>query len=64
MKNLLLIFSLVTYISFAQTQIGNTINGLAANDLSGSSIALSSDGSILAIGAGGNDDGGINSGTY
>ena len=32
-------------------QIGQAIDGEAANDLSGSSVSLSSDGSIVAIGA-------------
>ena len=44
------------------TQIGDDINGKAANDLSGTSVSLSSDGSIVAIGAPGNDDNGSNSG--
>lgn len=42
-------------------QIGSDINGEAAGDNSGY-VDLSSDGSILAIGAGGNDGNGINSG--
>jgi len=37
------------------TQIGESIYGEAANDLSGSSISLNEDGSIVAIGASGND---------
>ncbi|OSY88335.1 hypothetical protein WH52_06110 [Tenacibaculum holothuriorum] len=43
-------------------KIGNNINGEAAYDSSGRSISISSDGSIIAIGAGGNDDNGTNSG--
>ncbi|MFC0603450.1 T9SS type A sorting domain-containing protein [Winogradskyella pulchriflava] len=43
-------------------QIGSDIDGEAAEDLSGSSVSLSSDGSIVAIGAPINDDGGINTG--
>ncbi|MGD1895174.1 MAG: hypothetical protein ACFB15_31840 [Cyclobacteriaceae bacterium] len=37
-------------------QRGNDIDGEAAGDNSGSSISLSSDGNILAIGALGNDE--------
>lgn len=44
------------------TQIGNTINGDAANDQSGFVIDLSDDGSIVAVGARLNDGGGTNSG--
>ena len=43
-------------------QIGGDIDGEAADDLSGTSVSLSSDGTILAIGATGNDGGGSNSG--
>lgn len=43
-------------------QVGNNIVGETANDTFGNSISLSSDGSILAIGATGNDDNGTNSG--
>ena len=34
----------------AQTQIGTDINGLAANDNSGFSVSLSTEGSIMSIG--------------
>ena len=44
------------------TQIGNDIDGEAASNLSGSSISLSSDGSILAISAIANSANGLNSG--
>ena len=44
------------------TQIGQDIDGENTNDLSGSSISLSSDGSIVAIGASQNDGNGSNSG--
>ncbi|MCL7752542.1 T9SS type A sorting domain-containing protein [Polaribacter sp. Z022] len=44
------------------TQIGDDINGEAAGDNSGFSISLSSDGSIVAIGAPGNDGNGSSSG--
>jgi hypothetical protein len=44
------------------TQIGSDIDGEASLDSSGSSVSLSSDGSIVAIGAATNDDNGNNSG--
>lgn len=44
------------------TQIGDDINGEAAEDRSGDSVSLSSDGSILAIGASRNDGNGSDSG--
>jgi hypothetical protein len=44
------------------TQIGNDIDGEAANDSSGYSVSLSSDGSVLAIGAPNNDGNGVDSG--
>ncbi|GAB1856450.1 hypothetical protein MHTCC0001_12850 [Flavobacteriaceae bacterium MHTCC 0001] len=44
------------------TQLGNDINGEAEGDGSGGSISLSSDGTIVAIGARGNDGNGNNSG--
>jgi hypothetical protein len=50
------------YITGVWTQIGTSINGEAADDLSGYSVALSSDGSIVAIGAYRNDGNGVNSG--
>jgi Flp pilus assembly pilin Flp len=44
------------------TQIGNDIDGEFAGDRSGSSVSLSSNGNIVAIGAPGNDGNGIGSG--
>eukprot|EP00956_Cyclotella_meneghiniana_P001294 scaffold1399_cov48-Cyclotella_meneghiniana.AAC.6 len=44
------------------TQVGEDIDGEAADDRFGSSVSLSSDGSVLAIGAYGNDGNGIYSG--
>ena len=44
------------------TQIGSDINGEAANDYSGYSVSISSDGSIVAIGAFENDGRAYNSG--
>ena len=46
----------------AWQQKGNDIDGEAAGDYSGWSVSLSSDGSIVAIGAPGNDDNGTDSG--
>lgn len=43
------------------TQIGNDINGEAADDNSGFSLNLSADGSIVAIGSPWNDSNGLNS---
>jgi len=43
-------------------QLGQDIDGETANDLSGISVSLSSDGTIVAIGAPGNDGNGSNSG--
>ena len=64
MKKYTLIIFLLPLISFGQwTQIGSDINGEAAEDISGDwSIGLSSDGSIVAIGAFRNDGNGNNSG--
>ncbi len=44
------------------TQIGNNITGEAADDRSGSSVFLSADGTVLAIGAPRNDGNGNNAG--
>lgn len=49
-------------IDGAWQQIGEDINGEAAYDTFGRSVSLSSDGSIVAIGATGNDGNGSNSG--
>ena len=46
----------------AWTQIGSDIDGEAYNDRSGYSVSLSSDGSVVAIGAYANDGNGGNSG--
>lgn len=43
-------------------QIGSDIDGEASDDASGRSVSLSSDGSIVAIGAWANDDNGMTSG--
>jgi Flp pilus assembly pilin Flp len=44
------------------TQIGRDIDGEASGDGSGSSVSISSDGSVVAIGAIGNDENGIDAG--
>jgi hypothetical protein len=44
------------------TQIGSDIDGEAADDHFGYAVSLSADGSILAIGATGNDGGGLDAG--
>jgi hypothetical protein len=46
----------------AWAQMGTDIDGEAAFDTSGDSVSLSSDGSLVAIGAKGNDGGGSNAG--
>jgi hypothetical protein len=46
----------------AWVQVGSDIDGAAAGDNSGYSVSLSSDGSRVAIGANGNDGGGIDAG--
>ena len=46
----------------AWTQRGNDIDGESVSDLSGESVALSNDGSVLAIGATANDGNGTSSG--
>ena len=50
------------YVSGAWSQLGADIDGEAAGDIFGSAVSLSSDGSILAIGAPLNDENGSNSG--
>lgn len=49
-------------ISGTWTQIGEDIEGENSEDLSGGSLSLSSDGSMVAVGATGNDDNGNNAG--
>jgi len=46
----------------AQTQVGSDIDGEAAGDHSGFSVSLSSDGTVLAVGAPQNDGNGADSG--
>jgi Flp pilus assembly pilin Flp len=61
MKKLLLLL-LLPSIGFGQTQLGADIDGEAAGDNSGHSVSLSSNGSIVAIGAPSNSGNGSNSG--
>ncbi|WPO82664.1 T9SS type A sorting domain-containing protein [Chryseobacterium sp. JJR-5R] len=56
-KNYFLTLLFSSTIAFSQTQIGNTINGIAANEESGYSVALSGNGNIVAIGAPKNNSG-------
>jgi Flp pilus assembly pilin Flp len=63
MKTKLLFIALLsTFTMYSQTQIGDDIDGEAAGDNSGRTVSLSSDGSVLAIGAFYNDGNGNNSG--
>ena len=61
-KHLLLTILLLPLVAFSQTQLGSDIDGEAANDYSGQSVSIDSDGSHVAIAAYGNDGGGNNSG--
>ena len=61
MKRLLL-FILFPILSYGQVQIGQDIDGEAADDNMGNKVSLSSDGSVLAVGAIRNGDGGNNAG--
>ena len=64
MKNYAIIVLIsISSVSFASwQQIGSDINGEAAGDYSGRSVALSAGGAIVAIGADGNDGNGISAG--
>ena len=57
-----LLFILIPFVTFGQIQIGQTIDGEAVGDFSGTNISLSSDGNIVAIGAFDNDGNGNNAG--
>lgn len=57
-----LLFILIPFVTFGQIQIGQTIDGEEIGDFSGTNISLSSDGTIVAIGAFDNDDNGNNAG--
>ena len=63
MKTKLLFLALLSTITiYAQTQIGSDIDGEAVDDHSGWSVSISSDGSVVAIGAPSNDGNGRSSG--
>jgi len=63
-KLLLLLLLLIPLLSIGQwTQIGSNIVGEASNDISGNSVSLSANGTIIAIGSKWNDGGGSNSGS-
>ena len=56
MKKILLALVMITPITFGSfIQFGHDIDGESADDYSGESVAISSDGSIVAIGARYND---------
>jgi len=56
MKKIIILFNLLfPLLIFSQTQVGSDIDGEAASDESGSSVSLNSDGTIVAIGADGNN---------
>ena len=61
MRKLLLILLLnIVFESYSSwVQVGQDIDGEYSNDRSGTSISLSKDGNILAIGARANDDNGV-----
>lgn len=61
-KLLFYIYFLTTFLSFSQIQIGGDIDAELANDWLGTSISLSADGNIVAIGAPSNDGNGNVSG--
>ncbi|HAB26883.1 MAG: hypothetical protein CMP05_03290 [Xanthomarina sp.] len=60
-KLLFVLLLLPTFI-FAQTKIGFDIDGVSYGDKFGNTVAISDDGSILAVGAPHNQDNGIQSG--
>ena len=64
MRKLLLILLLnIVFESYSSwVQVGQDIDGEYSNDRSGTSISLSKDGNILAIGARANDDNGVDAG--
>lgn len=69
MKKIIILVTALLYLSnpshsslFAQIQLGNTIEGNAADDWLGYSVALSADGNIMAVGAPQNQSQSINNG--
>ena len=61
-KLILLTLFLLPLLTLSQTQVGNDIDGEAADDRSGYSVSIDSDGSHVAIGAYLNDGNGSDSG--
>jgi hypothetical protein len=61
-KLIYLLIGLISFSIFSQTQVGQDIDGEAVGDQSGKSVSLSSDGTILAIGAYKNSGNGVESG--
>jgi len=61
-KLVLIIFCLFPFFLFSQTQVGGDIDGEDADDSSGESVSLSSDGTRVAIGAPFNNGNGFSSG--
>ena len=64
MKRLLIFLFFISFYGFSQdwTQLGSDIDGEAEDDYSGYSVSMSSDGTIVAIGAAYNDANGNQSG--
>ena len=62
MKFTFLLFLTFPIFCISQTQIGSDIDGEVTSDRSGESVSLSSDGSIIAIGASDNSGNGTSSG--
>jgi hypothetical protein len=63
MRRFITILTLVPTLGFSQwTQLGNSIDGQVAGDRCGTSVAISADGLIMAVGARDNDNGGSSSG--
>lgn len=62
-KIMFLLVSIFTSITLSsQTKVGQDINGVVPNDTFGRSVSLNSDGTVMAIGAIGNDGNGPDSG--
>jgi len=62
MRKITLLSILLPFLGLSQIQIGEDIIGEANNDCFGCSSAISADGSVIAIGATGNEGNGTSSG--
>ena len=62
MNRFLFFFMLIPLLGIAQTQIGQKIEGDTGTDAFGQSVAISANGSIVAVGATQNDNNGSNAG--